>query len=339
MDFSAPLISYVIPVLNEESNIINTVERVMESFSKLQITQSSCEILFVDDGSTDQTVEIIESISLSNSSVKCVCLGRNYGHQPAVSAGLAFATGDYVAILDGDLQDPPEVINIFYHKLQEGYDIAYGIRRKRKEGILLRISYKLFYRVLAALSQIDIPLDSGDFCLMNRSFLHALLSVPETNRFVRGLRSYVGFRQIGVAYERSARASGDPKYNLRKLLRLASDGIFNFSDRPLKLATGFGFLLALMSFALGLSIISGKIFNASLFGFKYALIPGYATIFAFLCSILGVQLMSTGILGEYISRIFLESKRRPSYIVRKLVGSFSDNICLPDKALSNRQTS
>jgi len=316
---AAPVdITYIVPVLNEELNIKRVHTSIKDAFFGTGL--HSYEIIFVDDGSTDNTQAIIRAINKVDDSTKCISFTRNFGHQAAVSAGLALCKGSYVAILDGDLQDPPEAINQFYKYCQDGFDVVYGVRRKRKESWPKRISYYLYYRLLRSLSNIDIPLDSGDFCLMSRRAVDLINKLPEKNRFVRGLRTFIGLPQIGVEYERSARASGMPKYSLSKLFRLASDGIFNFSDRPLKIASSFGGLVALSSIICGFLFVIQRVFDIELLGYSPKQVPGYTSIIVILSLLSGIQLYTLGILGEYISRIFVETKNRPQYIVNDLIG-------------------
>jgi dolichol-phosphate mannosyltransferase len=229
----------------------------------------------------------------------------------AVCAGLEHARGDAVGVLDGDLQDPPELLPQFLAKLQQGYDVVYAIRRARKENPLLRVLYWSFYRLLAALTPIEIPLDSGDFGLMTRRVVNLLKSMPERRRFVRGMRSYVGFRQTGLAYEREERAGGRSKYSLRKLIALAADGVFTFSETPLRLATVMGLSSAGLALCYGCYLFLWRLFS----GEK---LPGFATLAVGLCFLGGVQLICLGILGEYIGRIHHEVKQRPPYIVERV---------------------
>ena len=310
-------ISYVIPVFNEELNIANTIIRVKEAFEENVLKKY--EIVFIDDGSTDNSVKIIKEFIDDGYPLKCICLTRNFGHQEALSAGLINAEGDLIAVLDGDLQDPPIVINEFIKAANSGYDVIYGVRRKRKEIFYKKFSYKLFYKLLSSLSNIDIPLDSGDFCLMTKKALNMLNSLPERNRFVRGLRSYIGLKQIGIKYERDARSAGNPKYTFKKLLRLASDGIFNFSDRPLKLTSTFGVLVALASLFVMLFLILQRVFSIDIFGYSPNDVPGYTSIIVSVFFVSGVQLFAIGIIGEYISRIFHETKKRPSFLIREII--------------------
>jgi dolichol-phosphate mannosyltransferase len=229
----------------------------------------------------------------------------------AVCAGLELARGNAVAVLDGDLQDPPEILPQFYAKLREGYDVVYAVRRNRKENFCLRLLYWVFYRLMSALTPIAIPLDSGDFGMMSRRVVEALKAMPERRRFVRGMRSYVGFQQTGLAYDRDERAGGRSKYTFRKLLTLAADGIFTFSETPLRLATGVGFASAGFSLLYGAFLLFQKLIT----GYN---LPGFATLAVGLFFMGGVQLICLGILGEYIGRIHHEVKQRPPFIVERV---------------------
>jgi dolichol-phosphate mannosyltransferase len=237
-------------------------------------------------------------------------LSRNFGHQSAVSAGLDHARGLGVMIMDGDLQDPPEVIAEFVARWREGYDVVFAVRRQRKEGPAKRLAYFLFYRILRAISELDIPLDSGDFCLMDRRVVDALRALPEQKRFVRGLRTFVGFRQTGVRYERAARLSGRPKYTLRGLIGLAVDGLVSFSSYPLRLAMRLGMASALFALAL----IAWVVVDAYT---RQSAPHGWASTMAVVLFMGAVQLICLGIIGEYIRLIFWEAKGRPAYVVRE----------------------
>ena len=228
------MISVVLPAFNEQENIPHLYERLTAC---ARTWNEPYEIIVVNDGSRDATLAMCASYAANDPCFKVLSFSRNFGHPAAITAGLRFSSGDLVAILDSDLQDPPEELVRFFAKCREGYDVVYAVRTKRKEGILKRASYFIYYRLLAALATFDIPLDSGDFCVMSRRVVQTLNALPERNRFVRGLRSWIGFRQTGLEYERHARAAGEPKYTFRKLLNLALDGIFNFSYKPLRVIT------------------------------------------------------------------------------------------------------
>jgi dolichol-phosphate mannosyltransferase len=297
-------LSIVIPLYNEEAVFVDLWLRLAKVMDAMPL---SAEVVFVDDGSSDGTRELATMASREDPRFRLVVLSRNFGHQLAVSAGLQHTGGQAVAILDGDLQDPPEVLPEFHHKLSEGYDVVYAVRRRRKEWWPKRLAYWLFYRLLRSLASIDIPLDSGDFCVLSRRIVQCMNQLPERHRFVRGLRSWVGFRQIGLEYDRAARGAGESKYTLRKLLQLACDGIFTFSDAPLRLATWLGLIVSLASFGIGTGAMLAR----------GSVVPALTAGVFFLG---GVQLICLGILGEYIGRIHNEVKGRPAFVVADLVG-------------------
>ncbi len=305
-----PDISVVLPVYNEETNIATLHERLT---SVLTATGLDYELIFVDDGSRDTSAAMLRDITTSDQRVLVVELARNFGHQMALSAGLEYTRGQGVIVMDSDLQDPPEVLPMFIARWQEGYDVVYAIREHRKEHFLKRSAYSLFYRILQWVSQIDIPLDSGDFCIMDRRVVDLLVNMPERNRFVRGIRSWVGFEQTGLAYERHARFAGKPKYNFRRLMNLALDGIISFSYAPLRAITFAGFLVSLVSIALALVYA----FQRVAFGLNP---PGFPTLIVAIFFLSGIQLITLGVMGEYVGRIFEEVKHRPLYTVRRVTG-------------------
>src|SRR5215468_2876182 len=235
-----PRYSIVIPLYNEQDVLPELYRRLRATVARLH---GPSEITFVNDGSSDGTLGILRALQFEDKHIRVVSLSRNFGHQVAVSAGLCYAEGDAVAVLDGDLQDPPEMLPELFAKLDEGWDVAYGIRRQRRGAILKRLSYFLFYRLLHRLADIDIPLDAGDFCAMSRRIVDHLNRLPETDRFVRGLRAWVGFRQTGIPYERDRRRAGVPKYTIPKLIQLSLDGLLSFSYAPLRWLTAAGFAL------------------------------------------------------------------------------------------------
>jgi len=277
------------------------------------------EVLFVDDGSSDKTPAILEQIALTNSDFCSILLSRNFGHQAAISAGLKEASGtEGVFIIDGDLQDPPELLFKFYDQLQAGYEIIYGIRKKRKEGFFLRLSYLIFYRLLNKVSNIEIPLDSGDFCLMSRRAVDILNQMPEESRFLRGMRSWIGFAQIGVEYERDGRAAGKPKYNLGRLFNLAVNGLFNFTRIPIK----FIFFIGVIS----MSVSSIYLIYALVKRIFYGIQPSGFTGLLFIIVLAGgVQMVSLSIIGEYVSRVFFQTKKRPLYLIKKRIAKADQN--------------
>ena len=298
-------ISVVVPLYNEQETVRELYRRLSDV---LRALEEPYEIVFVNDGSRDATPHRIDAIAGQDPSVVPVHLSRNFGHQAAVSAGLDHAKGRGVVIMDGDLQDPPEVIPQFVQLWRMGNDVVYAIREKRKENVVKRLGYFLFYRLLQTISDLDIPLDSGDFCLMDRKAVDALASLPERCRFIRGLRTFVGFRQVGLIYERAAREAGKPKYTLGALLRLATDGLISFSSYPLRLVTQLGLLTALFAAIL------------TFWGLADALIHhtaprGWASLLVVMLFMGSVQLISLGIIGEYLRLIFIETKQRPTYIV------------------------
>ena len=301
-------LSVIVPLFNEAEVFDELTRRVKNALSSLP---PSTEVLLVNDGSTDATASLIDDYCRQNPAFVGVHLSRNFGHQMAVAAGHDLARGDAVAVIDGDLQDPPEMVADFLAKLREGYDVVYAVRRTRKENPALRALYWVFYRLMAALTPIAIPLDSGDFGIMSRRVVDALKAMPERRRFVRGMRSYVGFRQTGLAYDRDERAGGHSKYSFIKLLALAADGIFTFREVPLRLATVVGFCAAGVSLVYGSFLIVWRVLAG-------AKLPGFATLGVGLFFLGGVQLISLGILGEYIGRIHQEVKQRPPFIVDRV---------------------
>ena len=305
-------LSIVVPLYNEEAIVPRLRERLMAL--RASITRGGVDFVLVNDGSTDATAQMLDNFAADEEGVTVVHLSRNFGHQQAVSAGLSLASGDNVAIIDGDLQDPPEQIIRFLHKLDEGYEVVYAVRRDRKESWLKKGAYAVFYRLLSRLATIDIPLDSGDFCVMRRVVADQINAMPERHRFVRGLRCYAGFRQTGVEYARDARAAGAPKYTFWKLLELATDGIFTFSAKPLRLATVLGFASAAAAIAYSTYVVLWRLFSNND-------LPGFASIIVIVLYLGAVQLFCIGILGEYIGRIHSEVKQRPGYIVAKVTKS------------------
>lgn len=311
------MISVVVPAFNEQESLEELHRRVMGAAEQWG---DEVEVIVVDDGSTDATLAILERIAGSDARMKVVSLTRNFGHQAAVTAGLNHARGSIVCVLDADLQDPPEDILPFINRVREGMDVVYAIRRKRKEGPLKRASYFVYYRVLRRLATLDIPLDAGDFCVMNAQVVRAINSLPERNRFVRGLRAWVGFRQEGMAYERSARFAGEPKYNFARLLRLAMDGIVNFSYRPLQLIMILGMTVGVLAFLIGILVLVQYIGDYTIFGYNPRAARGWTSLALTLLFSSAVQLFCLGILGEYLGRLFEETKRRPAYLVKRRIG-------------------
>ncbi|SHK57226.1 glycosyltransferase family 2 protein [Fibrobacter sp. UWEL] len=301
------LLSVIIPVFNEEE-IVEKTYNVLEEVLK----DVEHELIFVNDGSKDRTREIVESKLPSNPNNKIVNFSRNFGHQAAFSAGLDHAIGDAVVIIDGDLQDPPELIHEMLEKWREGYQVVYAQRNKRAgETIFKKFTAFAFYRIIGKLTSIDIPPDTGDYRLMDRCVVDQLKNLPERSRFLRGLVCWVGFKKIGVKYDRAERTAGTSKYPLKKMIRLALDGITGFSSSPLKISFYMGIFATIVGFGVFVWSIVEKIVNPA------TTVPGWASLMTAIVFFSGVQLMTIGILGEYIGRIYDEVKQRPLYIEDK----------------------
>lgn len=305
-------LSIVIPIYCEEENLPELYGRLVKSLDPLG---RSFEVIFVNDHSRDRSLEIMREMNARDPRIRVISFSRNFGHQIAITAGMQFATGDSVILMDGDLQDPPEVLSDLIKKKEaENWDIVYAVRRKRKESLLIRAMYSGFYRLLRGMSYVDIPLDSGDFCIMSRRVVDQLNKIPERNRFVRGLRSWVGFRQTGMEYERAARNAGEPKYNFRSLFSLALDGMISFSFIPLRVSTLLGMALSTVGMLYALYIAALRMMG------KFEGIQGWSTLVVAVLILGGVQLIMLGIIGEYLGRIYEEIKGRPQYIVESAIG-------------------
>ena len=306
-----PVFSLVIPIWNEQAVIPVLYERVVQV---LESTAEQWEVLFVNDGSTDRSLALLVALQANDPRVKVLNFSRNFGHQIAITAGCDYAEGDAVIVMDADLQDPPEVLLRMIDRWREGYDVAYAVRTKRAGETRFKLwSASLFYRLIRSIAEIDIPMDAGDFRLMDRKVVLAMRGLREKNRFMRGLSSWVGFKQVAVEYERAARYAGETKYPLRKMVRLAFNAITSFSHLPLQMATYTGFFFAGFS---GLGIVLAVIMR--LFGHEQLL--GQATTLVSVLFLGGVQLIFLGILGEYLGRIYDEVKNRPLYIVADTYG-------------------
>ena len=303
------MISIVVPVYNEEKTAPLLLARLKEEGKKW----GDHEIFFIDDGSFDTTAKIIGDAAASDKTLRLISFSRNFGHQAAVSAGLEHAKGDAVVVIDGDLQDPPELIVEFIKKWREGYKVIYAVRKNRKENVIKKFFYALFYRLLKSISKIDIPLDAGDFSLMDREVIDIVVSLREKNRFVRGLRSWAGFSSVGVPYERQVRAGGETKYSLRKLIHLAVDGFTGFSSFPLKISEYLGFGVAFLSFIAGITVFVLKLTVG-------VDVQGWTSLAIIVFFVGGVQLFLMGVMGEYIARIYTEVQNRPVYIIKKKIG-------------------
>lgn len=325
-----PAISCVIPVFNEQETLEHCYNRVSEMLDELG--QSPQEIIFVNDGSTDQTDRMLKDLANRDPRVVAIRLTRNFGHQAAVSAGLREARGEYVAVLDGDLQDPPEVVPSMLKALRDGADVAYGVRKHRKEHPLKKFAYATFYRLMRIVSDIDIPLDAGDFCVMRKQVVDRINGLPESKRFVRGLRAWVGGVQVGVPYERHERHAGQSKYNLWKLLGLASQGIFGFSSVPIKLVQLLGFGISMLAIAVAIGYTAVHFIAAE------PLPTGWSTLVISIWFLAGVQLLSVGLLGEYVHRTFTEVRQRPSAFVAEVFTQARTAMDLPCNTTTQSNT-
>lgn len=303
-------LSVAIPLHNEEQGIPELLRRLGGVLDA--IPGGPHEMVLVDDGSRDRTLELLHAAARTDSRIVVVALSRNFGHQAALSAALDYVSGDVIVAMDGDLQDRPEAIPALIAKHDEGYDVVYAQRVKRKEGVLLRLSYFVFYRLLSSLADTRLPLDSGDFALMTRQVVDQMRAAPEHNRYLRGLRSWVGFRQTGLVVERDERFAGTTNYGPIKLLKLASDGLFSFSIVPLRAAATLGLLAILLSGSFSVYVLYAKLL-------LHRAPAGFTSIMLFMSFLAGVQLFFLGIIGEYIGRIYQETKRRPLYVVGSVV--------------------
>lgn len=303
------IVSIVIPLYNEEDTIPFLTKRLEGVLSRFPI---KTEIVFVNDGSNDNTHAMIKKVAQEKSNFVAVNLSRNFGHQMAVSAGLSICSGtEAILVMDGDLQDPPELVSKFYEKFKEGYDVVYAVRKKRKEGFFKKAAYKTFYRLLNSISYIKLPLDSGDFCLMSRRVVDTMNKMPEESRYLRGMRSWIGYKQVGIEYERAERAAGEPKYDFKMLLKLAYNGIFNFSDYPIKLVTRIG-IFGMVASSLYLSYVLYLRLTSDV-------VPTGFTGLLLIITLFGsLQLISIGMIGEYIIRIFFQVKKRPLFIIDEI---------------------
>ena len=305
-------ISVVIPMYYEEAVVYECYNRVVNSLKKLN--NYEYEIVVIDDGSKDKTLKILESLAVNDNNLKIISFSRNFGHQAAVTAGLKETTGDVVVIIDADLQDPPELIEKMIKLWEDGNDVIYAKRNVRKgESRFKLYTAKMFYRVLNGLSDIEIPKDTGDFRMADKKVVDVINSLPEHNKFLRGLFSWVGFKQVPFEYERKERFAGKTKYPLKKMIKLAIDGIISFSSKPLKLIGGIGIFSIVISLAVLIYSLLSYIFNWN------NLMPGWTSIMVSITFFAGVQLLSIWMMSEYISRIYDESKKRPEYIIKRKI--------------------
>lgn len=306
------LLSIVVPVFNEEESISETVRRLLELQKQLAL-ELDVELVFVDDGSKDNSLSILRHLTEKSASIKVISFSRNFGHQIAITAGIDLCVGDYVAVIDADLQDPPELIADMYRLAQTGFDVVYGKRRSRAgETAFKKITASAFYRILSFMCEIDIPPDTGDFRLMSRRVVDAFKQLRERHRFVRGMVPWVGFKSTLIEYDRAERYAGETKYPLRKMLSFAVNAILSFSKKPLTLAINLGFITMLAGIMWGAYILYLKIFTD-------IPVPGLTAVLITVVVFSGVQILLIGIVGEYIARIFEEVKGRPLYLVAEKI--------------------
>lgn len=311
----APTLSLVFPIFNEEAVLPALFERLDRVVADLSPTAGSIEGVFVNDGSRDRSMALLTELARTRSWVRVLSFSRNFGHQIAVSAGMEHARGQAVVIMDADLQDPPELLSEMLRLWREGWEVVYAVRTEREgETAFKKLTATLFYRLLRKLTNVDIPADTGDFRLMDRKVVDALNRMQEHHRFLRGMAAWVGFRQIGLPYKRNARAAGETKYPFRKMFRLAMDAICSFSHAPLRLSTNLGWTIA------GLSILYGLITIVRYFLQGRGFQPGWTSLIVVLSFLSGVQLITLGLVGEYIARIYDEVKGRPLYLIAEKIG-------------------
>jgi dolichol-phosphate mannosyltransferase len=316
---AAPIVSLVIPVFNEEAVIPELDRRLRALLGDLPEVGGRWEVVFVDDGSRDRSLAMLTELATAETRYRVVALSRNFGHQLAITAGLDRAAGAAVVVMDADLQDPPQVVRALVEKWRQGFDVVYGVREKRHgESWFKRLTAAAYYRMLRALLGVAIPLDTGDFRLMSRAVVLTLRALREQHRFVRGMVSWVGFKQVAVSYEREGRFAGETKYPLRKMLHFAIDGITSFSILPLRIATWLGVMAGMLAVGAGVWAFYVKVAGDRT-------VPGWTTIMILVALGSSAQLLMTGILGEYIGRIYEEVKRRPLYIVAQDLNAPADS--------------
>ena len=303
-----PPLSLVLPIFNEEAVLPELSARLAEFIGKLP---EGTEVIFVDDGSKDDSLSLLRAMTKESAQYKVLAFSRNFGHQVAITAGIDYARGEAVVVMDADLQDPPEVVLEMVEKWREGYDVVYGKRRSRAgETWFKLVTARWFYRIFAAMIPIEVPLDTGDFRLMSRRVVVALRELREVHRFVRGMVSWVGFKQTAVLYDRAGRFAGETKYPLKKMIRFAVDGITSFSILPLRVATYAGVLIAIMSILVAIwAVVAHVAFQAT--------VPGWTAMTVLVSLLAAVQLLMIGILGEYVGRIYEQIKARPLYVLRE----------------------
>lgn len=310
-------LSVIVPCYNEDEVLPLLKDRLGRWLNQQGL---SWEVILVDDGSSDRSFDQLAAMHAEDGRFKVIGLSRNFGHQAAISVGLRAARGEAVAVMDADLQDPPELLGRCLDKVRDGFDVAYAVRRKRKESLLKRAAYRAYYRILNLVADTTIAVDSGDFCVMTRRVVAVMLRLPERNLFVRGMRSWAGFRQIGIEYERDARAAGQTKYSFGRLLRLGADGVFAFSLVPLRLATFAGLFIVIGCVAAGSLVVAWRLAGIRFMGHSAAELPGWTAIIIVVLLLGAGQLLVLGLIGEYVGRIYAEVKRRPRWVVREALG-------------------
>lgn len=303
-------LSVIIPIYNEEETIPELHRRLMGTLSTLD---SSYEVIFVNDGSRDASLGMLRSLAADTPQIKVIDFSRNFGHQAALLAGLGRASGEAVIMMDGDLQDPPELIPDMLALWREGWEIIYAVRKNRKEGWLKRTAYSVYYRLLRAVASVPIPVDSGDFSLMDHRVAEIIRNMPERNKFLRGLRAWAGFKQTRLEYDRAERFAGEPKYTFVKLMKLALDGLIAYSYMPLRLAYIMGLVVSAGSFLLASIYVLQRLFGTQ------QIPQGFTTLAVLMLFLGGIQLVFLGVLGEYLGRIYEEVKSRPAYLEREAI--------------------
>jgi len=302
--------SIVIPIFNEQDTIPELLRRLKAVVDDLD---ARSEMIFVDDGSRDESFETLKHARQKDRRLKVLRLSRNFGHQIALTAGIAHAKGEAVILMDADLQDPPELIPQMVARWKDGFQVVYTVKRSRKENALKRLAFHGFYRIMHTFSTIPVPAGAGNFSLMDRRVVDTFLEMPERNRYISGLRAWIGFRQTGIEFDRDARFVGKPQMTLARLINLALDGLFSFSNAPLRLATYVGLVVASSSFLIAAYVVYEKLFTNKA-------IIGWASTIVSVTFIGGMILLTLGVIGEYVGRIYDEVKRRPLYVIREKVG-------------------
>lgn len=302
--------SIIIPIYNEEQIIPELHRRLKNVFDSIN---SEIEVIFVDDNSTDSSFSLIEEINRNDKRFKLLRLARNFGHQVAISAGMEYSQSEAVILMDGDLQDPPELLPEMMRKWEDGFQVVYTIKKSRKENAIKRFAFSSFYKLMHMFSSISIPMEAGNFSLMDRKVVDVIRSMPERNRYISGMRAWAGFKQTGIEFDREARFAGKPKMSIKKLVDLALDGLISFSNAPLRLAIYVGLAVALLSFIGGLYVIYEKLFTDKA-------ILGWTSTIVAITFIGSMVLLTLGVIGEYIGRIYDEVKHRPIFVIKDKIG-------------------